>query len=405
MSTPKMRGLKQVLISLGLYNTNKFIDGKIVELAHQIGKIIQLRHNNFKQQYKKMVCTGCFNHLSLLYIFNKGRWGPNWEFRVGRQVRKLKNPKNNAKPHPLLEKWMIPNNIDHYPLIHVSDYFTDDNLPNNYWSTLLNNDHQNQLIQLIRTSFNKPDITIEFISSSVNWSMQRIKGFQFNKHEQTFKITFDSDMNAKYQPKCLVKMNSNHVMEFIDAITVTHTTDDNIETIYLCYGQYWPAHESPNVNDWLSPNYFSMDHIVYNEKQSGWNSMTNISEPVYLIHNCTQLNNAIKRQNFIPEDIKDMSKHDWSRRLLHTNTEIHIQLETENVDKNQVLWPCGPKWMCITHEKSSCMQCPRPNGNYKLDTWSIEWECNLTTNPQLYIFDAKNGLDITLMQTQNRYDE
>ena len=75
INSPKMRGLKQMIIHLELYGNNSFLDGKKLELTHTLAKNIQVSHNNFKQMYKLMVSTACFRRLSLLYIFNGGRWG------------------------------------------------------------------------------------------------------------------------------------------------------------------------------------------------------------------------------------------------------------------------------------------------------------------------------------------
>ena len=362
MSTPKMRGLKQILISLKLYNTNRFIDGKIVELAHQIGKHLQLRHNNNKQQYKQMVCNGCFNKLSLLYIFNKGRWGSNWEYRVGTKARNLKDADNNNIPHRLLRKWILQDDTDSYPLIHVCDVFQEKNLEDDYWSDLFDPQYNNEFIQLVRTGFNDNDINLQFMQESMEWNIQRIKGFQFNKHEHTFQISYP-DKNNHGNQRCIVKMNSNHIMEFYDAIQVSYS-GENANTMYLCFGKYTPIHDSDDKDNWCAPNYYSMDYVNGNEQKLGWNSMTNIIEPVYLIHECIQLTDDVRRQHDMPDDIKTMGLADWSRTLLHTNTEIHKLMEDEDFDESQFKWPCCAKWICKKHE-SSCMRCPKKNVNCK----------------------------------------
>ena len=77
MNTPKTRGLKEFLISLKLFNNNDFIDGKKVELSHILPKWLQKKFSNHKGLMKYWVSIKCFRILTLLYVMNGGKWGPN----------------------------------------------------------------------------------------------------------------------------------------------------------------------------------------------------------------------------------------------------------------------------------------------------------------------------------------
>ena len=175
-----------------------------------------------------------------------------------------------------------------------------------------------------------------------------------------------------------MKMESNHVMEFTNAIRIEYS-GENATTVWLCYGKYWPIHYSLHPNQWSDCGYNSMDYINHGEFKYGWNSLTNIAEPIYLIHNCLQLTNTIKRQQHMPEDVKDMNLADWTRQLLHCNTEIHKHRELSPQANNELEWPCGPKWFCNKHNLSACTQCPKYNGRCTTKNWGIDWECNLVT--------------------------
>ena len=48
--------------------------------------------------------------------------------------------------------------------------------------------------------------------------------------------------------KVLVRMTSNHVMEFTDIIEVTH--DD--ASVCMMYGKYWPIYESTSSDDFCT---------------------------------------------------------------------------------------------------------------------------------------------------------
>ena len=273
MNNPKMRGLKQCLISLRLYNNNKFIDGKTVEMAHQIGKLFQVRHNNFQQAYKATVSKSCFHRLSLLYIFNGGKWGQQWQYQLGKKARRLKDPDNPSKPHPIIERFLIADAYVVPPLIQVKALVPVNQVSRNYWNELFANTSEDLFLNLIKKALNINQLTMNMIKTEDEWQLRKVKSFQFNKKNQTFTINFASNANAT----AIVKIATHFVMKFKDVIQVTHHDDE----ILLCYGAYWPIYDAPISNDWINTGYASMDYVKANEIQYGWNFMNNINEPVF----------------------------------------------------------------------------------------------------------------------------
>ena len=70
LDTPKMRGFKQIFVSLFVYGNNSFCNDTKVEYAHQIAKIWQIQHNNFVKFDKILVSKYCCQRISLMYVMN-----------------------------------------------------------------------------------------------------------------------------------------------------------------------------------------------------------------------------------------------------------------------------------------------------------------------------------------------
>ena len=251
LSTPKMRGLKQIFIDYDLYHGNKFIDGKTLEDSHQIGKDFQTRHNNFRQSYKISVSKNCFRRLSLLYVMNGGRWGKDWNYCLGKKAMQLKNSKKPNEPHPAILSWLLPDN-DEYKMnannndsnIEVTTKFSRTAYGNEWWTNILQDEYSNQLVNLLRIAFNEPDEPAlnlhDFLQSE--WSLiQRIKTFRFHNGSKSFAMNF----NHKYKhinANCIVKMKSNTIMKFRYAFEVTYKN----QSLFLCNGENWRIINSDN---------------------------------------------------------------------------------------------------------------------------------------------------------------
>ena len=374
-----MRGLKQMIIPLELYGNNCFLDGKKLELTHTLAKNIQVSHNNFKQMYKLMVSTACFRRLSLLYIFNGGRWGSEWQYALGAKAINLKDPDDPSKPHPVIIRWIIQQEFVAPPKITIGVLYVDKNLPKNYWLTLMSK-QQEQLMSILQDVFEINDINADNIFNDQLWTLKRIKTFQFHDSHQSFTINFASDHY------CLVKMNSNHIFKFDDAIQVTWHN----QTAYLCHGAYWPIHKTNQLNNWNVNGFNSLDWIDKSQTQYGWNYLYNIKEPVFWIHDCVLMNPTTKRS--LPEDIKTLfdTNYGWTKNMLYLNNLIH--------ESTQIQAPCGPKWICKAHKENACDLCFERLNFYPPNQWEIVWHCNENDNKTFRILDGHNGLCMTLMK-------
>ena len=93
---------------------------------------------------------------------------------------------------------------------------------------------------------------------------------------------------------------------------------------------------------------------------------------------------------------------DWTRQIIHENTEIRKHQELHQATCRNLILPCGPAWTCKQHQQHACTICPRVNGRPTTKHWKVKWFCNISTQPQMFIFDEKNGLVMTLMKSQRK---
>ena len=84
------------------------------------------------------------------------------------------------------------------------------------------------------------------------------------------------------QEKVLVKIDNKYMMKFKDVFQITHED----ESVAMMYDKHWKINEAKDSDAFVNDYYSSMDCINVNQYKYGWNLMTNITEPVYLIYNC-----------------------------------------------------------------------------------------------------------------------
>ena len=389
MNTPKTRGLKEFLISLKLFNNNDFIDGKKVELSHILPKWLQKKFSNHKGLMKYWVSIKCFRILTLLYVMNGGKWGPNWAYSLGTRGLELKDPQDNTKPHPFIAKWIIPKPMEYFCKIKVIKRYAEKNVSARYWRNLIYNCQFNFFLQKIQTYFDDGVVDFRLLQTSDRWNMRKVLSFRFYDSYKSFAMNFNND-----EMKVLVRMKSNHVMEFKDIIEVTH--DD--ASVCMMYGKYWPIYESTSSDDFCNDYHKSMDYIKLSDAKFGWNFMTNIAEPILLIHDCVGLTNKLKRS--LPQECKPQNQYAWTQHLMFYSNRVQEYI-VENPQVN-VTAPCGPRYICKEHSRCSCVQCTIHKGKYPSRKWKIEWCCNVRHVKKMYVFDSKSGLVWTNMKSVPR---
>lgn len=395
LDNPKMRGLKQMFISLYLYNNNKFIDGKKVEWAHQIGKVLQTRHNNFKNVYKTSASNGCFDRLSLIYLINGGRWGPRWQYSLGPKAINLKDPDKAHKPHPALCTWMIDCNKNQMYKIKVTQCYSDQTLPRNYWNNVLLDESLQKLNQILRLAFHDPTFEIDQSDYTSQCSFKRIKCMHFQSGNCSFAVNF-SQVDRDQHAKCLVKINRNYVMEFNTAVRVKYM---NLAPVLLCKGTYWESFDGLDDSTWINNGFGSLKWIDKNDGKIGWNFLTNINEPVFLIHNCVQLKADLQKK--MPNEFAKLNQYDWIQNKCYWSHRLHEWKRTSNVSDNIDL-PCGPEWICKRHTVAGCQQCQSHSGVFPTTKWKLKWHCNVHKDPHFWVLDSANGLVMTLMKSTHK---
>lgn len=393
-----MRGLKQTFPCLYLFGNNKFIDGKKVEMAHLWGKMWQVKHNNFRLPFKTMVTKHASRMLSLIYIFNGGKWGDELQYCIGPQIQNLTNVQR-SKPHALLEKLVIPKPLPTTPKIEIKRLYKASYLKDNDIVKIFFDKTQNELNQLLNMQFDD-NITceIEHILDSPAWSVRQIASFIFHQGTSSFHMNFDKLCNG-VKNRCLVKLKQGYIMKFTQAFAMEY---QDTEVALLCKGILYPIHVATNPDQWLDDYFSSMDYINVKNAQVGWSFMTNIDEPIFLLHNCVSFQ-QIKQQ--LPDTFKDINKYDFVQNLISWSNQMHRWKNSHLPQSYQVQLPCGTHYVCKQHGTNACTQCVKRHNVYPTTHWKLKWQCNKQQSPHFYIFDKRNGLVMTMMKTAKKYTE
>ena len=361
-----MRGLSQMFISLFLYNNNCFIDGKMVEKAHQIGKKSQVSHNNFKQEYKLLVSKMCARRLALIYLINGGKWGDKMQYQIGSKIQNLTHPLKPMKQHPLLAKWLIPTCSQSSPKIEVTDRFGDNAFTAQEWYEMMHDESSAQLIRLIQRQSECANVTIDTILNSNLWDIRRIKSLRFHQGTSSFNICFDTRNKKNNLARlCIVKLKNKYIIKFTQAFEII---DPNAQCMWLCKGEYYPIHDSLNLDTWVDDCYSSMDYIDVKEQKSGWAWMTNIVEPVLLLHNCVGFKQVY---NQLPELVHDINAYDYVQNIIVWSNKLQRWKATHDQNDNVDL-PCGPYYQCKRHKRMICASCVINNNKYSNKVWKLK---------------------------------
>lgn len=382
-----MRQFKQMFLSLKLWQTNKHADGIKLEKKHWDGKNKQTKHENFKKKFKNSVMDDAANQLKMKFACNGGRWGCFLQCSLGRSCLRLHCPKNPQQPNKAIKPFLIPKTVQPQPKIHPTRFIRKNARPSVH--TLIESHGKlNELLLLVNAvvHWTQHSFTWSHIKSSRFWDIRKIRNFRFHGSKSSFAIDLTTD-------KCIVKMNSNHVFQFQHAYRVQH---DRMDDVIIGFGTFWAIKPSANPNTWVNDKFSSMDYINKQEATTGWCYLTNILEPVFLLHNCVSFGSV---QKMYGAEWKDKNKHDFHKDYAFN---MHKLIEYRNNNrqiKNKSQLPCGPVFKCKLHSKIKCRRCVEIADVFTPDKWIMKWICNENHHPHFWVFDQKNGLCMTLMKT------
>ena len=244
----------------------------------------------------------------------------------------------------------------------------------------------------------EPDLIIDDLFNDDKWNVRQIKSFIFHQGHASFAMSFAKKINGKTNV-CLVKLSQGFVMKFDTAIQIV--LNDN-QCAYLCKDSYWPLEQPTNPNSWLDDYYTSMNCINNGKKQTGWSILTNIEEPVFLIHNCVCFEQI---RNQLPPQMNDINQFDYVQNMIHWSNQMH-NYKCNNLPRtHHMQLPCGPFYQCKLHSTQICETCTERHNVYPQHKWTLKWNCNVHTNPHCFVWDQTNGLVMTMMKTCKRYKE
>ena len=402
MCTPKMRQFKQTIPSLRLWGKNQFIDGIKGEKAHRKHKNTQSQHNNHQSDYKHFVTKTNQLHLSHCYVLNGGKFGHHFKYQLGRLARKLKNPRNHNLPNSALINYLFPNRVSQSQIVEVVKTSKQtDHTPTQF--EVEKHGYRSELLRYINAAawWNSPNTPLTWynIRRCQEWSIEKITSFRYHIGVNSFQMNFNKAIN-----KCVMKTNNNFIFQFKHAYSFKYLDYD---PILLAFGTFWRIIPSRRSNNWIEDKFGSMDQINQSERTQGWYFMTNLTEPVFLIHECVRVMDV---KNSFPKDFLDnvagfykyfsLNMHEL---MLHRD-ELSRR-RRRNRRRRNIHLPCGAVYKCIKHGKSRCDDCTVEHMKFPSDKWNLCWKCNMDFNPMMSIFDSKNGLVMTLMETVSRDGE
>ena len=387
LNTPKMRHFKQIFAYLRLYNQIRFIDGKFVELLHDIGKTLQSNHSNHHTTHKEQVSSQCFHQFTLMYAVNGGHWGPNMQYCLGNACLNLRNPKNLTDINPVLKSFRIPSQTHQQHKIQITGLYKMNMIPSPT-QQILNHTQNRQFMTYINHGLDSLNVWITWneLVTNPNVRIRKIKQFRFHNNHCSFVLNFEN------HHKCMMKNNNNQICVFTNAYRIQYP--DN-QDILLAFGDVWPIYPSNQNTQWIDNKFQSMDYIDQNDHKLQWFYLTNMEEPILLIHECVSF-----------ETVRDQLPNNWrsvTNISFHKDFAYNMSKLKQDIDEMQhgspTNIPCGPNFKCKRHYRHLCRQCTRNHEQYSRQRWRVFWICNTAYNSQYRILDSKNGFNMTLMKT------
>ena len=288
MNIQKMRHFKQIFAYLKLYNIIRFIDGKFVELLHDIGKSLQSKHSNHHSKHKEQISRQSFRFLTMLYIINGGKWGLNMSHCLGNCCINLRDPTDPNKINLILKNLKIPKQHAAQQKIQITILYNKDFLT---VQEIENNGKTDEFMQLINNGLTYNNtLTWASVKRNKKIVIRKIQCLRFHEHHRSFAINFDKEQT------CVVKTNTNHICQFSKAYVVRAVGSRDV---IVGFGCFWLIIPSQQSSQWVSKNFKSMDSVNKNKRANGWFYLTNIEEPVFLFHECVSFQSV---QSTLPND-------------------------------------------------------------------------------------------------------
>lgn len=391
MSFPKMRQFKQLDLCLSLFGNNVFFDGVKVEVMHKGAKYFQIHRDNHKMAYKTAVTRNSTKQFTKRFAMNGGRWGRHFQYYLGRLCRQLKDPKNHDKPNMALKNYLMPIGRQQQPKVEITTTQGVKRRPSAI-DQVFGHGFRSQLLQYINAGAYWTDQAIwwnDICCKGSNWKVQKVVTFRFHCRNSSF------GMRLEGNNKCIMKTNNGYIFQFKNAYKFTY---GNHEPILLAFGSFWAMVPSFRPNGWINDKFSSLNAINQNKRQNGWYFMTNLIEPVFLIHRCVRFENI---QNTLPEKFKNQSAVGFYKKFSFNMHSLMLAKQTceSSEARKKIELPCGPVFKCKKHEKSRCFHCTTRFMVFPQSDWKQTWKCNITTNPWFNVLDFDNGLAMTLMKS------
>ena len=361
----------------------------------------QTQHNNHKEAWKTSVSKNDAKYLQLCYALGGGRWGNNFEYNLGDACLSLKIQKSPTTDPAMIHFLIMMFHNKRNSCIHnILVMKKKQRFMEKAESTVIQvtdcfgyiEKHATRELMLhlnAATSEDVPDVTWFELKGHPLWSVKKISAFRFYNHHHSFSMSLSGPkIHNKNKKKCIIKTNDNRILKFKHAYQFKY---NNALEIVVAFGIIMPIHVSDRPHNWLDDKFQSMDYVDMKDRKCSWYFCTNFVEPVFLIHECVNLD-IVRRK--LPYHWRHQDSnafyHDFAfnmYKMAMDKDEYH----SSNVKKSIQL-PCGPIFKCIQHHKTRCEDCPLEHYFFHQKQWKMHWVCNETQCSRYRILDAKNGL-------------
>ena len=389
LNIPKMRHFKQIFPYLRLFNLIRFMDGKFVELLHDIGKTLQREHSNHHTTHKEQVSKQSFRMLTMLYIMNGGKWGLDMEHHLGNRCLNLRDPKDATRLNPAITNFKIPIQSPQQHKFQITGLYDKEREPSTI-QQILQHRKTNIFMQFVNHGLDSlnNNLTWKQLINDNNINVRTVKQFRFHQHHSSFVVNFAN------KHICLMKNNNNQVCKFKRVYLIQYPGNRDI---LIGYGSIWPIYHSNTTTQWIDNKFNSMDFIDNDDRHAQFFFVTNMQEPIILIHECVSFDNI---QSTLPSDWQNVSSHQFYTDFAFNMHKIKQDIQDQPQEaQNRMQCPCGPVFKCKEHHRRHCQQCTTHNEVYSRQKWNVSWQCNTNRNTQYRILDAQNGFNMTLMKT------
>ena len=368
---PKARLIKAVLVDLELYGNVSWLDDKHGERPHQQRKNVLLNHNNNQDSDNLNLMNYESDQVVVLYCMNGGRYGVNLQCQWGHEIRNWKNPHDETKPFPLVEKYVMPVNVVKSTKICIGNKSSEKGANCNMYLYLLMDHDIDGLVDILNDNLGWQLLDVNELIGKNDFKCYQIFSWYLTDGLKSFNV---NTRHESFKNATLLMYNSQIV---IAKVFVSIHVNGTILNVF--HGKTFDIHYNQSIDeDFVKHGLTAFNYINIDESVDKWHLMQNIEESVMLIH-----------QHVLPSHLAlQCNDTTWFANIIDKSNDFL----TQNEYKMDALMPCGFFWQCTKHQSWCCqlMECNSVNKSNR-QIWKLLWHCNQDKNPKFWVWQSAFG--------------